>query len=132
MSGENLKAWERAIAAFNERNAEGMMAVCSADVEFRPLLAGVRHAPYRGLDGVREFLAATDDAFEYFQLDLKHLEDHGGFVLASCVGRARGRASGAEIERAMVHIAKFEDGRCVWWRTFQTREEALEAGGLQA
>ncbi len=130
MSEENVEAWDRAISAFNDRSVEGMMAECDSEVEFRPVLAGVRNTPYRGTDGVREFLAATDDAFDRFYLESERLEDHGDWVLASCIGRARGRASGAEIERPMVHAAKFRNGKCVWWRTFLTRDEALEAAGL--
>lgn len=130
MSDENVNAWQRAIEAFNDRSAERMMAECDSDVEFRPVLAGVRNSPYRGRDGVHEFLTATDDAFERFQLEAERLEDHGDWVLATCIGRARGRASGAEIERPMVHAARFRNGKCVWWRTFLTRDEALEAAGL--
>jgi ketosteroid isomerase-like protein len=130
MSEENVEAWGRAIEAFNDRNAEGMIAILDPDVEFRPLLAGVREAPYRGEEGVREFLANTDEAFEFFRLDTEQIEDHGDFVLAVCEGHARGAASGAEIRRQMTHIAEFRDGLCTWWRTFQTREEALEAAGL--
>jgi ketosteroid isomerase-like protein len=130
MSKENVEAWGRAIEAFNERSVEGMMAALHPAVEFRPLLAGVREAPYLGEEGVREFLANTDEAFEFFRLYTKQIEDHGDFVVAVTEGHARGAASGAEIRRQMTHAAEFRDGRCIWWRTFQTREEALEAAGL--
>jgi ketosteroid isomerase-like protein len=130
MSKENVEAWRRAIDAFNNRSVAGMQAECDPDVEFRPLVAGVREAPYQGEQGFREFLANTDEAFEFFRLDAKRIEDHDDFVLAVCEAHARGAASGAEIRRQLTHIAEFRDGLCIWWRTFQTRQEALEAAGL--
>jgi len=116
--------------AFNERSVSGMMEVCAPDVECRPLLAGVSDAPYRGEDGIRDFLAATDEAFEYFQLETERIEDYGDYVVAVNLGRARGRSSGAEVERPLVQIARFVEGRCVWWQTFRSASEALEAVGL--
>ena len=41
MSRENAEAFRRAIDAFNERDAQGMMDVLSSDTEFIPLVAGV-------------------------------------------------------------------------------------------
>jgi ketosteroid isomerase-like protein len=130
MSQENVDTWRRAIAAFNERDVDGVIAALDPDAEFRPLLAGVREAPYRGVAGIREWLAATDEGFEFFRLRIDEIEDLGDVVLAISEGHAKGRASGAELKRTLVHVARFRDGRCFWWQTFQTRHEALEAVGL--
>ncbi len=131
MSQENVEAFRRAIVAFNERDADGMIAVLTPDCEFKPLLAGVTDTPYRGAHGVVAFLAATDEAFEEFRLVNERIEDHGEYVVAVNVGHARGRSSGAEITRPLVQIAQFRDGKCVWWQTFRSAAEALEAVGLR-
>lgn len=130
MSRENVEAFRRAIDAFNDRSVEGMMAMCSPDVEFKPLLAGVTDTPYRGEEGVRRFLAATDEAFEFFRLYCERVEDHGEYVVAVNEGHARGLVSGAESRQPLVQIARFAGGKCFWWQTFRTREEALAAVGL--
>lgn len=130
MSQANVEAFRRAIDAFNERSVEGMMAVCGPNVEFRPLLAGVTDTAYRGEDGVRQFLASTDEAFAVFRLDYQRGEDHGDFVVSVNQVYARGRLSGAETTHTLVQLARFEDGRCVWWQTFRTPEEARAAAGL--
>ena len=130
MSQENVETLRRGIKAFNARSAEGMMEVLDGNVEFSPVLAGVTDIPYRGEEGVREFLAATDEAFEKFHLHCERLEDHGDFVLAINEVHARGQASGAEIRQPLVQIAEFRDGKCVWFQSFRTPEEALEAVGL--
>ena len=131
MSRENVEAFRRGIEAFNERSLQGMMDVLDRSVEFSPVLAGVTDTPYRGEAGVREFLAATDEAFELFHLHCERVEDHGDFVLAVNEAHARGRASGAAIRQPLVQIAEFRDGKCVWFRSFQTPEEALEAVALR-
>ena len=131
MSRENVEAFRRGIEAFNERSAEGMMDVLDRNVEFSPVLAGVTDSPYRGEEGVRKFLAATDEAFELFHLHCERIEDHGDFVLAVNEVHARGKASGAAIRQPLVQIGEFRDGKCVWFRSFRTQEEALEAAGLR-
>ena len=83
MSQENVDRVRRMVTAFNERSVEMFMEGLDANVEFEPLLAGVTDTPYRGEAGVREWLAATDEAFEHFQLHTEHFEDHGEFVLAA-------------------------------------------------
>ena len=131
MSRENVEAFRRAIEGFNARNVEEIMAEFDAGVEFKPVLAGVTDVPYRGKEGVRKFLAATDETFEQFELHCERIEDHGDFVLAINEAHARGRASGAEIRRPIVQVAEFRDGKCVWFQSFRTSEEALEAVGLR-
>src|SRR6476469_751994 len=131
MSQENVEAMRRAIEAFNARSVEAMMAEYDPGVEFKPTLAGVTDTPYRGEEGVREFLAATDEAFERFHLGCEGIEDHGDYVLAVNEVQARGRASGAEIRQPLVQIAEFRDGKCVWFQSFRTSAEALKAVGLE-
>ena len=127
MGRENVEAFRRGIEAFNERSVQGMMDVLDGSVEFTPVLAGVTDTPYRGEEGVREFLTATDEAFELFHLHCKRVEDHGDFVLAVNEVHARGRASGAAIRQPLVQIAEFRGGKCVRFRSFRTPEEALNS-----
>ena len=131
MSQEDVEAIRRMIKAFNERSVEGMMAECDPGVEFKPVLAGVTDTPYRGEEGVRKFLAATDESFEQFELHCERIEDHGDFVLAVNAAYARGKASGVEIRRPIVQIAEVRQGKCVWFQSFLTAAEALEAVGLR-
>ena len=131
MSQENVEAFRRAIDAFNARSAEGMISVLDRDAEFQPMIAGVTNTPYRGEEGVRKFLAATDEAFEQFHLHCERIEDHGDFVLAVNQAQIRGKASGVEMRESVVQIAEFRDGRCIWFQSFRTPGEALEAVGLR-
>ena len=131
MSRENVEAFRRGIEAFNDRSVHGMMDVLDRSVEFSPVLAAVTDTPYRGEEGVRKFLAATDEAFERFHLLCERVEDHGDFVLGVNEVHARGKTSGAAIRESLVQIAEFRDGKCVWFRSVRSPEEALEAMELR-
>jgi hypothetical protein len=63
------------------------------------LIAVVREAPYRGEEGVREWLANTEEAFEFFVLHSERLEDHGDFVLAISEAGHRRRSLTAPEQR---------------------------------
>ena len=39
--------------------------------------------------------------------------------------------SGASFERALYIAAQWQEGKLVWWHSFETEAEALEAGGLR-
>ena len=87
--------------------------------------------PYRGEQGVRDWIAAVDEDFDFSVSRPHRFEDHGDVALAVADLHGCGRASGAEIQRRSVHIARFTNGKIVWWSTFATRREALEAVGLR-
>ena len=131
MSQENAEALRAAIDAYNARSVEGLMAVFDPEIEFMPLLTGLTNTPYRGESGVRDWLAAIEEDFEFFVNRCDRVEDHGEYALAVGHGEGRGRVSGAEIHQPWVQLARFRDGRVVWWQTFRTRGEALEAVGLR-
>jgi hypothetical protein len=44
----------------------------------------------------------------------------------------RGHAAGSDIplDETSWHVNRWRRGKCVWWRSFETRAEALEAVGL--
>ena len=130
MSRENVEAWERAIRAFNERDLESLIAAFDPSVEFMPFVSGVTDEPYRGTQGVRDWVAEVDEGFEFYVSHIGRIEDHGDVALAVAELHGRGRKSGAEVRRPSVHIGRFRDGKVVWWQTFATREEALQAVGL--
>jgi ketosteroid isomerase-like protein len=130
MSQENVETWWEAVRAFNDRDVESLLAVFHSDVVFKPVVAGVTDEAYRGEQGVRDWVAAVDEDFEHFVTELERVEDHGDFALAVARLHGRGRRSGAEVRRLSIHLVRFEDGQVIWWQTFATREEALEAVGL--
>ena len=54
MSADNVETVRRLMAAFNDRDVDGMAAELSEDAEFYPLRAQLEGKAYVGLVGVRD------------------------------------------------------------------------------
>ena len=52
-------------------------------------------------------------------------------VLGSLRNRGHGADSHTPFEMPLWLVARWRRGKCVWWRPYGTRAEALEAAGLR-
>ena len=64
-------------------------------------------------------------------VELIEVIDAGHCVFTVMRWRARGQASGAEVQREFFGTYELRDGRIVGFRQGETRNEALEAAGLR-
>jgi ketosteroid isomerase-like protein len=137
MSEENLEIVRRLYDAVARRDEEAVLALYDPEVEFDPsrspfasLIGGRRL--YRGHEGVRSFFRERSEALENVEDAYEELIDAGDHVVLVGSVRARGRASGIEVEPAraagVFTIREGRIARVVW---LATREEALEAVGLK-
>jgi ketosteroid isomerase-like protein len=131
MSQENVELTRRAIDAFNRRDLGAYLALQDPDVEFTPYEVWVQGGePYRGHAGVRiwweESLAVLPD----LTAEVYDIRGEGDRTFARGRLHGQGAASGASIERPMWLANKWRDGKTVWWCSFETEAEALEAAGL--
>jgi ketosteroid isomerase-like protein len=82
--------------AFNQRDAEGIVALCSEDMEFVAVTGEEigRQAPYRGMEGLREYLRDVERVWEELLITPSRVEQEGERLLV--VGRVyvRSRALG--------------------------------------
>jgi len=130
MSQENVQVVERAIAAINERDADGYLACCTDDIELHNQVSALT-GPYAGPDGVRRFFSDVEDAGPDFRIDVERVEPVGANrVLAFIRVHLSGRASGVPMEFDGGNVYDFADGSIRRVRVFSDREEALEAAGL--
>jgi ketosteroid isomerase-like protein len=131
MSQANIESMRRSYDAMSKLDAEALAAVCDPDVEFQSRIMQADNVTYRGHDGVREYIAGLAEVFEWLrpeELDLIE-EDDRAVVCARM--RARGRASGVEVEESFFQALRFRDGKALWWAFYPTKAEAMEAVGLQ-
>jgi ketosteroid isomerase-like protein len=84
-----------------------------------------------GREQLEEFLRHYWGTFEDYSLDATELIDAGQSVVVVLHEQARGRGSGAALERDWAHVWTFRKGRIIRMEAFRTREEALEAAGLR-
>jgi ketosteroid isomerase-like protein len=134
MSQENVEAFKRAVDAINRGDVEASLNELDPDVEFHAFmeeLLGGEERVYTGYEGVREFYRDFSDHFNELHWEYPDIRDLGDRVLAIGTFRARGRASGAEVETPIGVLTDFENG--IATRVWSTGDpgEVLESAGLR-
>jgi ketosteroid isomerase-like protein len=135
MSQENVEIVRRVYDAAARRDSATVLALYDPEVELdntRLQIVGGAGGVYHGHEGLRSFFREWHEAWENIEYDFDELIDAGDERVISVVTRhARGRASGAEVERAVALVWTLREGKVVRVVWFLTREDALEAAGLQ-
>jgi ketosteroid isomerase-like protein len=132
MSQENVDGVYRAIDAFNRRDLDAFLAVMDPGVEFTPYEVMVQGGvPYRGHEGIRRWWDESFAVLPDLNAEIREVRDLGDVVFVAGLLRAHGAGSGAPIERQMWLAIEWRDGREVWWASFESEAEALEAAGLR-
>ena len=67
--------------------------------------------PFKGHDGVQEWLGGLDEAFERWDVELLELEERDDVVVMIGRVRAKGRGSGVELELPTGWVMRFRDGK---------------------
>jgi ketosteroid isomerase-like protein len=129
MSQENLELYRRAARAFNDGDLDGLLAVMDPEVEALPRLAPIEGG-YRGHDGVRRWFESLNAAFPDFNTTVVDVRDLGHQTFAELRDRGSGAGSDTPFEQTSWHVAEWRDEKCIRWRVYGTRAEALEAAGL--
>ncbi len=138
MSRENVEIVRRIYAAAAHGDAEDALARYDPGVVFdvsrqplTSLIGGQRI--YYGHEGLRSFFRERSEQLVDVEDSYEEIIDAGQHVVVVGALRGRGRASGVPIERASPGAALFtiRDGKVVRVVFFATRDEALEAAGLQ-
>jgi ketosteroid isomerase-like protein len=133
MSQENLEAFKRAVEAYNRRDIDGFLDKMDPEVELHGALQALleREATvYRGHEGVRQWVRNIDEAIADIRLELPEIRDLGDRTVAIGRIRARGKASGAEIESPFGCVVDWKTGKATRVLSFLDPKEALQAAGL--
>jgi ketosteroid isomerase-like protein len=132
VSQENLKLVESAFAAWNRGDLDAFADHAAEDVAWVEV-SGRPEGPATarlGRERMREALGSLFDAFESYHLDLRELHDLGDRVVAIVRERARGRASGVEVESLWGYLITMEAGEMARIEAHRDADAALEAAGL--
>jgi ketosteroid isomerase-like protein len=131
MSQENVELLYRAYDALNQRNIDAMLALSDPDVEFTPLLLELEGGgPYRGHDGVRRWWEDLLGVFPDFSSKIEEVRDLGDVTAARLRMGAHHAESDAPVEETIWLVVEWHHNKVIWWRTFRSQAEALEAAGL--
>jgi ketosteroid isomerase-like protein len=86
--------------------------------------------PYRGPDGVRDWLSDFGAAWDRYDMEVERLIDAGDRVVSLVRIRAVGAGSGVAVERGDGMVWTFRNGKLARLDYFNDQEEALRAAGL--
>jgi ketosteroid isomerase-like protein len=133
MSKENVEIVRDQYAATNERDFERAMSHYAEDVEMViPSATNLMSGTFAGRDEVGRWFGdwfATFDRDAHFDIE-RIVDVDESSVLLIARHRARGRASGIEVEDDVFWLYRLREGKIAYVRAFETRAEALETLGL--
>jgi ketosteroid isomerase-like protein len=131
MSQRNVEIVRRVLDAVNRRDLETLDALFHEEGEFESVLAASEGRVFRGKQGIRDYFAWFDDAFETYGSEVEDLIDAGeDRVVALLRFAARGRESGIALEQRIGIVFTLQGAQIVRMQSYFTPAEALEAVGL--
>jgi ketosteroid isomerase-like protein len=128
MSRDSVEVMEAAYAAIGNRDLDAFLALAHPDIEFRSLIAEAEGQTFHGHEGVREWWESV-----ILSLDVRPGAEAIEGFRGRGVGRLRlaGNIGGIRVPQTMWMAWRVRDGLLIWWQTFRTEAEALEAVGLR-
>ena len=130
MSEENVEINLSIVDAWNRGDREAWMALWDEEAEFYPLRAQLEGDSYRGHEGMERFLGEMAEDWEDVRFEIDETRDAGEQVVGIGRFRARGRASGVDINVPVGVFTRVRQGKIVYARFFSEPADALEAAGL--
>jgi ketosteroid isomerase-like protein len=131
MSEENVEIGLAAVDAWNRGDREAWMALWDGEAEFYPLRAQLEGESYSGHEGLERFLAEMTEEWKEVRFEIEETRDAGEQVIGIGRFRARGRASGVDLDVPLGVFTRVRRGKIVYTRLFSEPAEALEAAGLR-
>lgn len=130
MSQENVDAFRRGTDAISRGDPLDIPETVHPEAVFEPLRSGTE-GPFVGHEGMRRFIADTEEMFELFRISYTDVRDLGDRVLAIGSIRMRARESGLETDVPSAAVAEFRDGLLWRYKDYGQARLALEAVGLR-
>jgi SnoaL-like domain len=121
------KLVEIAYEALNRRDLDGFLAFMDPEVEFTSLIAEAEGSSFRGHAGVTEWWETiVVDSLGGIGFALEEIRELGeDSVLVKLT--ISGEAGGVQVEQLIWQAVEIRALRAVWWQSFRTEGDALEA-----
>jgi ketosteroid isomerase-like protein len=130
---QSVDLHRRIYEAFNARDVDALVALCDPSVVVESVFGAVGSAVYHGHDGVRSWQEDLEEAWgDEIRVEVDVYFDLGEQALAFDALHGRGRKSGAEVALPGAAVTKWSAGRCVYFKAYADRDEALGDLGVSA
>jgi ketosteroid isomerase-like protein len=131
MSQENVETVRHAFEAFNEGDYSVFLKLYDRDIVLCVPPGVIESGVFHGAKEVERYYRRWFGPFgESARVEIEELIEAGDSVIAIHRERARGRLSGAEVDRLSYSIHTLRGGKIIRIDHPATREAALEAVGL--
>ena len=85
----------------------------------------------RGPDGMRQYYGQWEETFDAIRPEIEELIEAGDQVVAVLRGVGRMKGSDAEVDIRYAVVLSIRDGKIAGGREYATRQQALDAAGLE-
>jgi ketosteroid isomerase-like protein len=133
VSQENIEVVRRFLLRFTERDLDAALSDVAAEAELDWSASdGPDSGIYRGPEEWRKWLTGRLEGLEDARFDVTEVIDvPPDTVVVVAHMRGRGRASGVEIAALGAGVCTVRAGQVTGATMYQTRDQALEAAGLE-
>jgi ketosteroid isomerase-like protein len=132
MSRENAELFYKWNSAFNRRDLDALLALADPDIELLSRIAEVEGGgPYRGHDGVRSWWESLFSISPDYSAELEEVRDLGKVTLARVHNRGHGLGSDAPMGETSWDVIEWRRKKAIWWGSYRSEDDALEAAGLR-
>jgi ketosteroid isomerase-like protein len=131
VDSEQIQLVRRVFEAFSVRDVEAVLEVADPEVAFYAPTGSIagHQAPYRGREGLRQYFEDVARIWEELEVIPHEFHESGELVVA--LGRVYGRGlDGLLVDSPTGWIWKVAGGKIVECRVYTSRQEALDAAGL--
>ena len=113
--------------AINNRDFDAGFALLDDEFEWHEPEQAFLGGTFRGFGEIRQRIEAQLEIFDEFEIEPEEFHEHGEHVAVQVRQKARGGASGVEVEIRIGHMWTVRDGRIVRLDVFPAREDARRA-----
>jgi hypothetical protein len=114
-------------AAIDARDYDMGFALLTDDFEWHEPAQAFHGGTHSGFAEIRERLEAQLEVFDEFGIEPEQFHEKGDLVAVPVRQRARGGASGVELEIRIGHLWTVRDGKVARLDVFAARDDALRA-----
>jgi ketosteroid isomerase-like protein len=135
MSQENVEVVRRSFEAFARGDFDTAFAAHDPSTEWRTAADEPDRQAYRGIIGLRRFVASLADTWEDRFAQVMEFEgfiDCGQWVVVPWTAQLRGKGSGIAVRVHETYAVRVQGGQIVCVEEYRSKEQALEAIGLRA